>query len=105
MPCLEGETLADRLGRGALPLADTLRIATQICDALDKAHRQGIVHRDLKPGNIFVMRRSGPPEIKLLDFGLAKTGGAGTGGRAYAPGGAGSPASMNPTACRRRRRT
>jgi serine/threonine protein kinase/Tol biopolymer transport system component len=72
---LEGQTLADRLTKGALPLDQALTIAIQIADALDKAHRAGIVHRDLKPGNIMLVRRggpSGPPDAKLLDFGLAK---------------------------------
>jgi len=49
MEHLEGETLADRLHRGALPLTEALAIATAIADALDKAHTRGIVHRDLKP--------------------------------------------------------
>src|SRR6476619_5723063 len=52
MELLEGETLAERLVRGPLPLEKTLRYGSQIADALDKAHRQGIVHRDLKPGNV-----------------------------------------------------
>src|SRR5215467_16088377 len=68
MELLEGETLADRLGKGSLPLEQTLRYGTEIADALDKAHRQGIVHRDLKPGNV-MLTKSG---VKLLDFGLAK---------------------------------
>ena len=68
MEYLEGETLADRLGRGALPLAQALQIAIDITRALDRAHRQGIVHRDLKPGNV-MLTKSG---VKLLDFGLAK---------------------------------
>ncbi len=68
MELLEGETLAQRLGRGGLSLDQTLRFGTEVADALDKAHRQGIVHRDLKPGNI-MLTRSG---VKLLDFGLAK---------------------------------
>jgi Tol biopolymer transport system component len=68
MEFLEGETLADRLARGPLPLEQTLRYGIEITDALDKAHRQGIVHRDLKPGNV-MLTKSG---VKLLDFGLAK---------------------------------
>ncbi len=68
MEYLEGETLADRLGKGALPTDQVLRHAVEIASALDKAHRQGIVHRDLKPANI-ILTRSG---AKLLDFGLAK---------------------------------
>ncbi len=68
MEYLEGETLAERLARGPLPLDQTLRCAMQIADALDKAHTAGIVHRDLKPGNIMLT----PAGAKLLDFGLAK---------------------------------
>src|SRR5215472_3340360 len=68
MEYLEGETLAERLLRGALPLEQTLRYGQEIADALDKAHRQGIVHRDLKPSNV-MLTMSG---VKLLDFGLAK---------------------------------
>jgi Tol biopolymer transport system component len=68
MEYLEGETLSDRLAKGALPLEQTLRYGIEIADALDKAHRQGIVHRDLKPGNV-MLTKSG---VKLLDFGLAK---------------------------------
>jgi Tol biopolymer transport system component/tRNA A-37 threonylcarbamoyl transferase component Bud32 len=67
MELVEGETLASRLGRGALPLPDTLRFGMQIADALDRAHRAGVVHRDLKPGNV-MLTRSG---AKLMDFGLA----------------------------------
>ncbi len=68
MEYLEGETLADRLARGAMPLEQTLRYGIQIADALDKAHRQGIVHRDLKPANVMVTKSG----IKLVDFGLAR---------------------------------
>src|SRR5262245_20844190 len=69
---LEGETLAVRLARGALKVDDALRIATEIAEALDSAHRAGIVHRDLKPGNVMLTRTGS----KLLDFGLAKSGAA-----------------------------
>ena len=68
MEYLEGDTLAQRSEKGALPLNQALQIAVEIADALDKAHRQGIVHRDLKPGNV-MLTKSG---AKLLDFGLAK---------------------------------
>src|SRR5262249_42035163 len=68
MEHLEGESLDARLKRGALPLDQSLRIAIQIADALDKAHRAGITHRDLKPANIMLTRTG----AKLLDFGLAK---------------------------------
>ncbi len=68
MPFLEGQTLAARLGRGSVPLDQSVRIASEIADALDAAHRHGIVHRDLKPANI-MLTKSG---AKLLDFGLAK---------------------------------
>jgi serine/threonine protein kinase len=68
MEYLEGQTLADRLHKGAVPIEQVLKIGTEIANALDKAHREGIVHRDLKPGNI-MLTKSG---AKLLDFGLAK---------------------------------
>src|SRR5688500_18622898 len=68
MELIEGETLADRLARGALPLADVLKYGAQIADALDRAHSAGVVHRDLKPGNVMITRTG----AKLLDFGLAK---------------------------------
>src|SRR5688572_4223142 len=69
MELIEGESLADRALRGALPTEDVLRFGIQIADALDRAHRAGIVHRDLKPGNIMLARNG----AKLLDFGLART--------------------------------
>ena len=68
MEFLEGESLADRLGKGPLPTEQILRYGIEIADALDKAHRQGIVHRDLKPGNVMITKTG----VKLLDFGLAK---------------------------------
>ena len=68
MEYLEGESLADRLRKGALPLKETLKIGIDVCDALEAAHRNGIVHRDLKPGNIMLT----PSGAKLMDFGLAK---------------------------------
>ncbi|MFZ3216465.1 MAG: protein kinase [Candidatus Acidiferrales bacterium] len=75
MEYLEGESLAQRLKKGALPLKETLRIGMEVCEALDKAHRAGIVHRDLKPGNIMLTRNG----AKLMDFGLAKSGAANLG--------------------------
>jgi len=68
MELLDGDSLAARLQKGPLPIADALRYGAQIADALGKAHRQGIVHRDLKPANV-MLTRSG---AKLLDFGLVK---------------------------------
>ena len=74
LPCLvmelvEGEDLARRLARGAIPVADALAIAVQIAGAVDAAHERGIVHRDLKPANI---KRRDDGTVKVLDFGLAK---------------------------------
>ena len=71
MELMEGETLAERLKRGALPAEQVRRYGMEIAEALDRAHRQGIVHRDLKPGNIMMT----PSGAKLMDFGLAKPGG------------------------------
>jgi eukaryotic-like serine/threonine-protein kinase len=68
MEYLEGQTLAERLGKGALPLDQVLKIGTEIAQALDKAHQQGIIHRDLKPANIMLTKAG----AKLMDFGLAK---------------------------------
>lgn len=81
MEFLQGESLAERLRKGPLASQEVLRIAIEIADALEKAHRAGVVHRDLKPGNV-MLTKSG---AKLLDFGLAKPLGA-----ASAAGGRGS---------------
>jgi Tol biopolymer transport system component len=76
MELIQGETLAERLTRGALPMSEALEIGRQVADALHRAHREGIVHRDLKPANIMLARsgatRPGLPHVKLLDFGLAR---------------------------------
>jgi serine/threonine-protein kinase len=69
MELVEGEDLAQRIARGAIPVDEALPIAKQMADALEAAHEQGIIHRDLKPANIKV-RRDGT--VKVLDFGLAK---------------------------------
>src|SRR5579859_8026037 len=68
MELLEGESLADKLAKGPLPLDQVLRYGIEIAGALDKAHKAGITHRDLKPGNIMITKSG----AKLLDFGLAK---------------------------------
>jgi eukaryotic-like serine/threonine-protein kinase len=81
MEFLDGETLADRLRRGAMPLNEILKTGTEIAEALNVAHRAGIVHRDLKPGNI-MLAKSG---AKLMDFGLAKPVIPGASGSASAP--------------------
>lgn len=69
MELVEGPTLADRIGHGAIAVDEALPIAKQICDAIEYAHERGIVHRDLKPANI---KLSSDGSVKVLDFGLAK---------------------------------
>src|SRR5579859_3062195 len=69
MEFLEGETLAERLRKGPLPLNEVLKIGISVAEALAFAHRSGIVHRDLKPGNIMLTQAG----AKLMDFGLAKS--------------------------------
>jgi serine/threonine protein kinase len=78
MECLEGETLAARLGKGPLPPAEVLRYGIEIASALDGAHRGGIVHRDLKPGNVMLTKGG----AKLMDFGLARATGLAPAARA-----------------------
>jgi Tol biopolymer transport system component/tRNA A-37 threonylcarbamoyl transferase component Bud32 len=68
MEHLEGETLAQRLTQGPLPMEDVLKLGGQIADALDRAHKSGVVHRDLKPANVMLTAGG----VKLLDFGLAR---------------------------------
>jgi serine/threonine protein kinase len=73
MELVEGETLADRIARGRIPIAEALPIARQIAEALASAHEQGIIHRDLKPANI---KARSDGTVKVLDFGLAKAVGS-----------------------------
>jgi serine/threonine-protein kinase len=97
MELVEGESLAQRVqgvSDSGFGISESVRIARQICDALEAAHDKGIVHRDLKPGNIMLTHDG---QVKVLDFGLAKieaggAGGAGGAGRAGRAGGSGLPA-------------
>ena len=69
MELIEGDTLADRLKRGAIPVEESLALTLQIAEALEAAHEKGVIHRDLKPANIKV---TDDGKVKVLDFGLAK---------------------------------
>src|SRR5215813_12408060 len=66
---VEGDTLAERVQRGPMPISESLNIAKQICEALEVAHEKGVVHRDLKPANVKITPEG---QVKILDFGLAK---------------------------------
>jgi serine/threonine-protein kinase len=86
MELVEGEDLAERLKRGAIPVDEAIAIAKQVAEALEEAHEKGIVHRDLKPANVKVTPEG---KVKVLDFGLAKAW--------EAPGAASSDLSQSPT--------
>ena len=79
---VEGQTLAERIARGPMPIAEALPVAKQIAEALEIAHEQGIVHRDLKPANIKITPTG---TVKVLDFGLAKSGGSSAPERSRSP--------------------
>ncbi|HKT86960.1 MAG TPA: protein kinase [Candidatus Sulfotelmatobacter sp.] len=81
MEFLDGETLAERVRRGALPLPELLKVGMTVAQALAAAHRAGMVHRDLKPANIMLTKGG----AKLMDFGLAKPAAAAAGGSGSAP--------------------
>jgi len=96
MELLEGDTLAHRLEKGPLPVAEVLTLGTQIADALDRAHRAGVVHRDLKPGNVMLTKAG----AKLMDFGLARA----TGLAGPTASGASAALTQSPTITRTERR-
>jgi serine/threonine protein kinase len=78
MDLLDGESLADRLKRGTLTLAQALPIFIEVCKGLGYAHKKGIIHRDIKPGNIILLKTpdSSGATVKIVDFGIAKLSGA-----------------------------
>ena len=105
MEFLEGESLAKRIERGRLTIAEAVDVATQTASALQAAHGKGIVHRDLKPDNLFLVPDDGRPfgaRVKVLDFGIAKLRGELSGGGAKTQTGSvmGTPPYMSPEQCR-----
>ncbi len=105
MEFLEGESLAKRIERGRLPVAEAVDVATQTASALQAAHGKEIVHRDLKPDNLFLVPDDGRPfgaRVKVLDFGIAKLRGELSGGGAKTQTGSvmGTPPYMSPEQCR-----
>ena len=72
MEFLQGQSLADRIARGPVPVTESVAIVTQICDALQAAHDKNIIHRDLKPHNVYLIGADAKPTVKILDFGVAK---------------------------------
>ena len=89
MELVDGDTLAERLKTGPIPMSEALRIARQVADALQAAHEKGIIHRDLKPANIALNAEG---QVKVLDFGLAKALGPASVGRDFGPAGSEDPA-------------
>ena len=83
MEYVSGQTLQEKLAEGRLPIAECLRIASEIAEALDKAQEKGIVHRDLKPANI---KLTSDGHVKLMDFGLAPPSGFSAGSCGAGPG-------------------
>jgi len=101
MEYLEGESMTAWLARGRPEAGEALDLLTQVCEALEAAHRDGIVHRDLKPDNLWIARpRHGRPYIKILDFGIAKAA-EGPAGKSNTKTGSllGTPQFMSPEQC------
>lgn len=101
MELLIGQTLRDQLrARGSLSVPDVSSIVAQAALGLSAAHEASIVHRDVKPSNLFMAVVAGSPQLKVIDFGIAKASGLGTGGEGTASGIVGSPAYMSPEQAR-----
>ena len=99
MELLDGESLATRVGRGALAAEQVIDIARQIASVLEATHRQGVIHRDLKPDNIHVVHddeRASGERVKVLDFGIAKLAGGTMANSPKTSGTMGTPAYMAP---------
>src|SRR5688500_9041951 len=100
MEYLDGETLADQLERGGSSERELCRLLAQAADALEAAHAERIVHRDLKPENLWIARpRHGEPQLKVLDFGIAKLTEAGASGITATGAVIGTPYYMAPEQC------
>jgi serine/threonine-protein kinase len=96
---VEGQTLADRIAQGPVPLAWAEAVLSQICSGLSVAHARGVVHRDLKPDNVLLVEHDGLTQVKLTDFGVAKLREDAAGGATRAGEVMGTPEYMAPEQC------